>query len=241
MGGNFSALKEFKEFHPNGQIRKHEFYQNGQLEGTRKEWHDNGQLYVQEESYREGKLHGKRKEWHEDGRLKKETSYLIGAPFYETSWIFVGNLPFQHEEQETKQCKLWDLSGRHLWKHEIYYPNNIYESKTWYGNGHLNEHAIYFKQLLIRFSESWRDNGRPQSRECYKDGKKEGEWIYWNPNDPKNIRRFYRDGIPIVNDFTVQKKMIVLALRRKLYFLKYRYFSLDRFIINDLTNFILNK
>ena len=61
---------EYKEWHDNGQLYIQSFYQNGNLDGEYKEWHDNGQLNIHT-LYTNGFREGERKEWYRDGEYKK--------------------------------------------------------------------------------------------------------------------------------------------------------------------------
>lgn len=235
MGGNFSALKELKEYYPNGKIRKHEFYQDGHLEGERKEWHKNGQLYIQE-LYQDGKLNGEQKEWYENGYLSRERSYRMGGSIIEARYFYDGNWSLLHARKETK---IWDPSG-YLWSHNIRRPNDVHESKIWYSNGQLRDREFYRDKLNLLSIETWHENGYPKSRTFFQDGKKEGEWRHWMLDSIGNIRKFSRGGKVIDDHFTIRKKMILLALKRKLFRLKHRNFPLNEIIISDLINFTLN-
>lgn len=234
MGGNFSALEERKESYPNGRIRKHEFYLNGKLEGERKEWYENGQLHIRE-SYQDGKLDGDQREWYENGYLRRDKVYRLGRQIADTIWIYDENLSFTREEMKT-----WTHSG-HLWGCNIRHQNDVYELKIWYQNGQLRDHEVYYDKLNIHSRKTWHQNGHPKSREFFQVGVKEGEWRYWSLDGVGDIRKFSRDGKVIDYHFSIRKKTILLALKRKLLFrLKHRHFPLNEFIISDLINFTLN-
>jgi len=50
--------------------------------------------------------------------------------------------------------------------------------------------------LFVRKWTEWDENGRIQSEENYKDGKRDGKWTEWL-NGKKLIERNYKDGWPI--------------------------------------------
>ena len=65
---------EYKDFHLNGQIWEHSFYQNGKRHGEYKEYYRNGLIYSKS-FYQNGKRHGEYKSYHNDGKLGYATFF----------------------------------------------------------------------------------------------------------------------------------------------------------------------
>jgi antitoxin component YwqK of YwqJK toxin-antitoxin module len=95
-----------------GQIKQHEFYFDGELEGEYKYWHENGVL-KQQECYKDGKLEGKYKRWYKNGQLRVQTLFRRGKMHgtYK-SWYEDGQLREQvfHENGITQgETKFWSI------------------------------------------------------------------------------------------------------------------------------------
>ncbi len=68
---------EYKMWHPNGKIKRQEYYKEGKEEGEFKWWWNNGQLHVQY-YYKEGEREGEFKEWWDNGQLWAQSYYKEG-------------------------------------------------------------------------------------------------------------------------------------------------------------------
>jgi antitoxin component YwqK of YwqJK toxin-antitoxin module len=66
-------------------------YSNGLKDGTHKDWHENGQLWV-EENYIDGERDGLYRRWYENGQLGSEQNYKDGEQVSEKRWDEEGNL-----------------------------------------------------------------------------------------------------------------------------------------------------
>ncbi len=76
----FSGYKsegEYKEWYKNGQLTRHCFYKNDELDGEYKRWHENGQLWVHC-FYKQGEKDGKYKSWFDNGKLYKHYLFKDG-------------------------------------------------------------------------------------------------------------------------------------------------------------------
>ena len=60
---------EYKDYHDNGQLWEHTFFQNDKRHGEYKDYHYNGQLW-EHSFYQNGKLHGEHKSYRINGQLK---------------------------------------------------------------------------------------------------------------------------------------------------------------------------
>ena len=63
-----------KEWHDNGQLYLEFSMKNGIKNGICKKWYDNGQLQMIY-NYHKGRLHGNQKKWYDDGKLRGEWNY----------------------------------------------------------------------------------------------------------------------------------------------------------------------
>jgi len=68
---------EYKAWHENGNLYKHYFYKDGELDGECKMWHENGQLY-KHYFYKDGELDGEIKQWFASGKFWSHTLYKKG-------------------------------------------------------------------------------------------------------------------------------------------------------------------
>ena len=69
---------------------------------------------------------------------------------------------------------------------------------------HMNDKTQIIKQTSVlhdmdsvyTLEQEWYDNGNKKLEGKYKDGKKEGKWIYWWKNGDKLYESEYKDGKP---------------------------------------------
>jgi antitoxin component YwqK of YwqJK toxin-antitoxin module len=222
MGSYFSGLKEHKEYYKNGQIKMHEFHLNGQLEGERKVWNEDGQLRLLE-FYRDKELE-ELKIW--DRQILK----LL-------KWSKTGYV----------ESYFWN--GR-LYRREIC-QNNVIKIDQYHQNGRLSDRKIYRNEGLEEEHKTWYENGNPEQYSFFRRKQREGEQRCWYSWGQLKHRSFYRDGMLMgyhfsrvsdFNNFNFSTKMIFIALKRKTLF-RHKCGSnssmLNTFLIDDLKNIIL--
>ncbi len=93
---------EYKEWHDNGQLYVQYHYIKDKIYGEYKEWCENGQLSHQTQ-YIEGKIHGEYKAWFDNSQLRIQTNYVKGKTYGEyKEWCENGQLNHQTQYIEGK-------------------------------------------------------------------------------------------------------------------------------------------
>lgn len=111
-----SDIKEFKLWHDNGSIWRHEFYKNGNLEGMCKVWHANGTLSSRA-IYRNGRLDGEYKQWYKNGRIEEREFYrnerLDGErkEWYDNGQLYEREFYQNGKLKDGKWRQSWDYNG----------------------------------------------------------------------------------------------------------------------------------
>jgi antitoxin component YwqK of YwqJK toxin-antitoxin module len=138
-----------REWHENGTLKFECFFIKGMPEGLRKSWYDNGQ--VEEESiYENGDLIGKQVKWHPNGNLKSRADYRRGS-----------------------------LHGIKC---------------IWYEDGQLSFEGTYDSNQLHGIVQRWHRNGKLMSREDYTQNQLSGICCYWEEDGRLRDRRIYIRG-----------------------------------------------
>jgi len=68
---------DFKQWHQNGQLKRQETYEDGQLQGHVRTWAEDGQPRSSAQ-YQNNKLHGISQYWNSDGKLVQDCEYIEG-------------------------------------------------------------------------------------------------------------------------------------------------------------------
>ena len=140
-----------REYYSNG-IEKEEYsFINNRFEGVYKTWYSNGNPQSVGK-YSDGKMDGEWKLFYSNGRIQSIQKYKVGKLTNINSWSIEG---VQEIINGTGVANLFDTNGKLLSR--MSYKNNVLDGKceTWY-------------------------NGIKATEIYYKDGKRTGEWSYWN-------------------------------------------------------------
>ena len=81
----------WREWHPNGQLKKECTYSNGEQEGLYRSWWSNGQLGT-EANHKDGKLNGIHRKWYKDGRRELEIKKVDDKISWYRYWKKTGGL-----------------------------------------------------------------------------------------------------------------------------------------------------
>lgn len=112
-----SDIKEFKRWHDNGSLWRHEFYRNRNLEGTCKGWHTNGMLSSRA-IYRNGRLEGEYKQWYRNGLLCEHEFYRDGElegerkEWYDNGQLYKREFYQDGKLKDGKWYQSWDYDGK---------------------------------------------------------------------------------------------------------------------------------
>ena len=74
-------------YYPNGQQEYAAEYLNGKLDGTSRQWSEDGYL-ISESEYSNGKLHGIWKKYYENGNTRYKSHYFHGQKHGEEIWYY---------------------------------------------------------------------------------------------------------------------------------------------------------
>jgi len=153
-------LEERTYLYPSGQLKKLEFYLDGEREGKCKEWFENGR-FCSHEFYRAGKFEGERKEWYENGQPRVQEFYRNG----------------KHEGER----RMWNRETGQLINLEFYRNGKLEgERKTWYENGAARSYEFYRDGNKEGEQKFWYTNGQIHGRIFYRKEKCEGR--LWHSN-----------------------------------------------------------
>ncbi len=167
-------FREYKEWHPNGQISWYEkFNEEGQKHGESMQWYENGtpKLFV---CYKNGELHGEWKEWYENGALWNHRFYRHG--------------------QLHGEAKSWNEKG--VLKSHGYYKHGQRhgEYRAWRKNGFLMSHSHFKEGERHGVSKHWWGNGRLYLLLNFKDGKRHGPCKEWKKDGQLKWEERYEEG-----------------------------------------------
>lgn len=126
-----------KSYHENGQLSAELNYKNGELEGLCKSYHENGQLSA-EAHYKNGKLEGRRKGYHENGELH-----------YESEWV---------DDVQNGEIISFDKYGNKVKQSFLINGNYDGIQKEWFPNGKIKAERIYKKDLIVS-QKCWDESG----------------------------------------------------------------------------------
>jgi uncharacterized protein len=174
-----NGLKQgrWMEFYSNGNKKTEYFYFNGVLNGLYKEFDINGKLLL-EKKYVNGELYVPKPE--DEIKLKseiKKSFFPSGEVQYEGA--FVGETPVGiHKE--------YNLKGEVVIAKEYNVDGDLFGEGLFDANGNrTGKWKLYDEYLKYYFGEG-----------NYKNGLKEGKWIYYYPDGTTELEGFYSEGKP---------------------------------------------
>ena len=163
--GELETLIERVTYDKNGQIVKME---NPVEQTAKMMWRHKNGMKKRETQYKGGKKHGKWREWYSNGRIKQERVYC-----------------------RDKLVRRADYK-RHITDESIYKDGKLFMARE-YNEGIIVTEKTYQEGKLIKAVWFYPD-GRASDEREYKNGKKHGEWVYWDRNGEIKKKSFYREG-----------------------------------------------
>jgi len=184
-----------KEWYPKNQLKYEGSYIKGIKNGIHKAWYENGQIMY------EGERDGLHKMWHQNGQMLYEGDYKnMEAPEGIIKFINMTldqfGLPTENPDVHTfnfiplllssiisESFKFLSTLFNDLSKKSLTSGPNKGMHKIWHENGQpMICFLINNKQKIDGFTKIWHENGQLAAEGSYKQGKKEGLWIYYYPN-----------------------------------------------------------
>jgi antitoxin component YwqK of YwqJK toxin-antitoxin module len=165
-------------FFPGGQRRLEANYRNGQLEGTARQWDQQGRVTA-ETTYVGGRMLAQDVQLYDNGAKRYEGTVLRGrkTEMPEADWwkgmITVAAL--KAPEPDVRQ-------GRFT---------------VWYPNGQREAEGEYQGGSQVGNFTSWWDNGQKQCEGSFQDGRKEGQWVTWHVNGQRESVCRYQHGATV--------------------------------------------
>lgn len=185
---------ERKIYNSNDQLWRHEFYRNGQLEGEYKSWHENGRPDTRE-FYRNGQLEGKMEEWYINGNIRMYAFYREGK------------------------------------------REGI--SKKWHDTGGLLEKESYLNGEREGARKVWSTDGLLYASMIYRDGKAKIEYRYYQNAYNDELEKVLYDQAKMTYNFSFRKWYNILGSRSKLRLRDFTKFEiLNSYLIADLVEFL---
>jgi len=119
----------YKEWHPNGKLRKLQHYKEGKEHGVCLKWWPNGKLWHKKECIN-GELLGQRQLWYKNGQLKWNASYSASNKVHGSCTWYHANGQLRSKAQYKNdqlhgEYRFWTKSGRvnsqgfYLWGHKF--------------------------------------------------------------------------------------------------------------------------
>lgn len=190
--------KEGKEqiFAENGVLIKEVHYANGILNGTVKQWDRNTKELSYEATYEKGYRVNTEIEYYTGKKIAKITTYSNqernkSVVMYDESGEMVYEAHFVNNQMHGLIKGI--VSGEGRYWYETYYKNGKKEgeSKTFYfPRKTLRSIEFYKKDVLDGKSETYYENGKIKAKGNYKEGKKVGNWYFYNENGKEEIKKF---------------------------------------------------
>ncbi len=155
-----TSLKDgtYKVFYKDGGLKEKAEYKKGKLEGKRRLYYKNDQLFI-EETHKDGKFHGPYKKYYKDGTLKEEGQYdqndLTGVwKYYYKSGQLEERVNYKEGEEHGSfkaYYEVGSLKTKGQFKHgkksgnwQYYYPSGTLQVKGKYEEGYKKATEINF-------------------------------------------------------------------------------------------------
>jgi antitoxin component YwqK of YwqJK toxin-antitoxin module/predicted small lipoprotein YifL len=140
------------------------YWHNGEMHGSFKKWHPNGQLAVSC-TYKEGKRHGFCEAWYENGKKKNEMVSIEGlGEGYFVDWYENGEkkreMVVKKDKGHGPYVKYFPNGNR---SEQVEVKEGKYEGKQyrWHDNGNLASISTYGAGQIIAPVERWFKSGDP--------------------------------------------------------------------------------
>ena len=189
---NNKSNGEWLEYYPNHQLRGKVNYKNGTLEGPWLEYYDNGRLKGTTQ-YKNGKPDGELTAYKISGKLDFRDLYSNGVKNgRHEAWYTNGRLMEEGtytNDEKSGEWKTYSEAGKVI----LTVPSNYAAKITAYRK---NELKILSDNTAHADGEAEQkySNGKTQSRGSYYQGKKAGEWRYYNKQGDIVLRENYDEG-----------------------------------------------
>ncbi len=208
LGLIFLACENYavkKEYYPNGHPKKEwgvKSNENGALvkHGPLKSWYESGQLEAIIQ-YKNGQMDGEASIWYKNGNHQFTGKYDKGYLVAETLWDEKGKEQLSRKYRietiyykTSPQNNLTPLKEKYTvimdgqqdtLRHGAY--------RSWYNDGKLRMITDYAEGKLNGFAKEWHSNGLIKSEGYYKNGRREGPWLYKYENGERYISLFFRE------------------------------------------------
>lgn len=138
----------FKEFFPNGNVKREVRYMNGKLNGLFRTYYENGQI-EQEAVYQDGQIEGMYRSFYEGGDLHQEKSYIHGK------------LNGVYRAIDEHEIPFFEISYKDDIQHG---PDKIYDQKgvlqylDTYQEGILINRKTYDEYGLLKYDQDFEEN-----------------------------------------------------------------------------------
>lgn len=193
----------YREWYPNGQLKKDLKFSRGEFDGEQKEYYPNGALFCTA-GYRHGIRQRLHQEWFQNGQLKRQIGFKDGLKEgVESSWSQKGvkllSCPWKYGKREGI-VQEWNEAGKLIAKKVFAKGESDGLQKEWYDNGQLKTAIEYKKGILSGSWKEWFANGSIKLERFFKDGQPVGEWTDYyegtglDIKGPIAAKRSYKDG-----------------------------------------------
>jgi antitoxin component YwqK of YwqJK toxin-antitoxin module len=205
-------------FYENGNKSEESNYKNGKLDGILTTFFDNGKV-KRKTNYSNGKKNGAAIAWFESGVKLSEGKFVNG--FEDGLWIFYHENSKKKSQGEIKNGKLdgywifWfdndSIQGKgkfilgkkdSIWVHyhefgnlaeiDSFVDRELAGIKGFHENGLLSYSGSYTSEKKTGLWQYYSDSGEPMFIGNFLNGKKEGEWTRYFPNN-KIMKVFYKE------------------------------------------------
>jgi antitoxin component YwqK of YwqJK toxin-antitoxin module len=197
---NYKTSHSYSEvtYYDNGQIKYKRNFSNGKNIGKWLYFFENGKIVTEINFNEEGKWNGKRKKFWKNGNLKSEMDFDNGKSLYNNEYFENGNIQKSCiNKEEFTECKTY-LENGNLSRYSIYDDaKNTYTSSKVFDDNQNIISSCNSSEDGSNICTFFNKEGKKTRIESYKNGKKHGNWIYFNPDGKIILKEVMKNGIKI--------------------------------------------
>jgi antitoxin component YwqK of YwqJK toxin-antitoxin module len=185
--GNFNGPHE--SYFATGKVERKCVYVNGLLEGKIYSYNEDG-ILIREQSFEHGEEEGVQYTFNNKGMKIMEVGYKDGDEFKDGTYALWNDEGIQtylgHYKMGIKVgvWKIWYDTGVLSSVCNYDQKGNIEGIKeTYFKNGQLETQTTYTNNIPNGTYTAFYENGKPKLKGQYKNGKQDGEWMEWGPDN----------------------------------------------------------
>ncbi|OGN56669.1 MAG: hypothetical protein A3D96_06005 [Chlamydiae bacterium RIFCSPHIGHO2_12_FULL_44_59] len=188
-----------KEYYPSGQLKVSSFYKDQKRHGLHEEWYDNGVL-ARRVHFAYGLKDGQMGEWYSNGNSKIDAYFQKDSPDgVQSEWFEDGQLKRRAEFASGLKegwHREWNEGGELLF--ETFFDQDLMDGTmlTWWNRDQVKTSFLFEKGKKQGTHKWFYKNGKPERVVSYRDDLQEGEGLAWYPDGTLQLVQFFQGGLP---------------------------------------------